>query len=288
LPTRVIKSLREELQAIEMTLKGGSLGVAAIDGATGEIVSYNADWTFPTASVIKAPIVAELYAQSAEGKLKTTTTVTVAAEDFVGGSGVLAHLSPGHTFTLDELALLAIKESDNTASNLVLRAIGGPEVINQRMHNEWEMPNTTVHRPIRFTLTPDDPPHTATGTPQDMMRFMNAVATGTLHSPDICDKMVELLATPNDSSMLSRYLDINPFAEDLAVATPPLKVVHKPGAVNGVRNNAGIIRRMVPPFGHLAICAYTKGVPDPRWTVANFGCEAISRVGKLLAHRFFV
>lgn len=278
--------LKDELRAIEATLKGGSLGVAAINRATGEIVTYNADRIFPTASVIKAPIVAELYTQAAEGKLLTTTPVTVNKSDIVGGSGVLAHLAPDHAFSLDELALLAIKESDNTASNLVLRAVGGPAAVNHRMHTEWNMPDTVIHRPIQFHLESTDPPHTATGSPQDMMVFMNTVASGTLHLPGVCDYLLKLLATPDGSSLLSRYLDINPYADELDIPPPAVTVLHKTGAVSGVRNNAGIIRRTASPENYLAVCVYTKDVPDPRWTAANIGSEAVSRVGKLLTQQF--
>ncbi|HVK03580.1 MAG TPA: serine hydrolase [Armatimonadaceae bacterium] len=284
---RVSGSLREELGAIEAILHGGNLGVAAADFASGETLLHNADWTFPTASVIKGPIVAALHAGAVEGTLSLDEAVEVLPEDVVAGSGVLGKLTPGVRLPLRDLALLAIMVSDNTASNLCLRAAGGPEAVNRRMHEEWEMPGTTIHRPIKFELTPDDPPHTATGTPQDMMRFMDAVARGTLHSDAVCDGVKELLATTIDSAMLPRYLEVNPHAADLRVARPHYTVLHKTGAVNGVRNDAGIIRRDTPPFGHIAICVYTKGVKDARWTPANAGCEAVSRVARLLVHRFW-
>jgi beta-lactamase class A len=170
--------LEEELRAIEETLgDGGTLGVCAVGSGSGETVSYNADVSFPTASVIKAAIVAELYAQVAEGKLAPDRRVTLGAADFVAGSGVLAGLEPGHPFTLAELAGLTISVSDNTASNAVLRAVGGPGVVNRRMreasgHDRYHDPP-----PRSVPSGPDDPPHTATGTPADMCRFMHAVAT---------------------------------------------------------------------------------------------------------------
>jgi beta-lactamase class A len=282
------RTVTDDLRSIERILVGGNLGVAARDAATGEEVTYNADWTFPTASTIKAMIVAELYAQVVEGRVSPDEVVTVEAEDFVGGSGILAHLRPGMRLSLAELALLAIKVSDNTASNLVLRRVGGPEAVNRRMHEEWGMPGTRIHRPIKFDLSPGDPPHTATGTPRDLLTFMDALARGDLHSPAVCDTVQALLETPDDTAMLPRYLEYNPFADDLGVLRPMFTVLHKPGAVNGVRNDAGIIRRGTPPYGYLSIAVCTKGVDDPRWTVANAGCEAVSRVAKLLTNRFLM
>ncbi|MBC8137774.1 MAG: serine hydrolase [Fibrella sp.] len=277
--------LLDELRAIEATLGGGVLGVHAVGAASGVTVSYNSGAVFPTASVIKAPLVAELWAQIAEGKLAPDAKVALDAGDFVAGSGVLARLEPGHSFTLAELARLAICVSDNTASNAVLRAVGGKDVVNRRMQGDWGMTDTTIHRPIRFHLESGDPPHTATGTPVDMCRFMSAVAGGRLHSPGVCERLMELLATCDDTAMLPRYLEVNAFADDLDVAAPPLAVHHKPGAVTGVRNDAGIVRRTVAPFGHVAMAIYTRGVADSRWTVANRGCEAVARVAGLVVGR---
>ncbi|MBC7807933.1 MAG: serine hydrolase, partial [Akkermansiaceae bacterium] len=264
---------------------GGILGVCAVGSASGETVSYNAGTVFPTASVIKAAIVAEMWAQIGEGTLAPDMSVTSGADDRVAGSGVLADLEPGHSFTLAELSRLAISVSDNTASNAVLRAVGGPGVVNRRMRETWGMTDTVIHRPIRFHLTPDDPSHTATGTPADMCRFMHAVATGTLHSPAVCERMMALLAMCDDTAMLPRYLEVNAFADDLDTTSPPFTVHHKPGAVTGVRNDAGVVRRTVAPFGHVALAVYTKGVADPRWTVANRGCEAVAKVAELLVER---
>ena len=273
--------ITDELRTIEATLgDGATLGVCAVSN-DGKWAEHNADTVFPTASIIKAVIVAELWARIAEGNLSATDTVTLAQADTVAGSGVLASLAPGHTFTLAELAGLAISVSDNTASNAVLRAVGGVEVVNARMRESWGMPNTVIHRPIQFHLEPGDPPHTATGTPRDMCHFMNAIAAKTLHSPAVSESIAALLATCDDTAMLPRYLDVNAFAADLGTAPPPLAVYHKPGAVTGVRGDAGFVRRGDAP-GHVAMAVYTKGVSDTRWTVANAGCEAVARVAQRL------
>lgn len=269
-----------ELMDIQESLGGGTLGVYAMNDV-GKIIAFNEEVIFPTASVIKAAIVTELFAQIAEGKLSEGDTVTITDADKVAGSGVLASLNAEHTFTTGELARLAISVSDNTASNAVLRAVGGIDVVNARMHSEWSMPNTAIHRPIRFHLSPDDPPHTATGTPRDMAVFMNAVANGTLLDEPAIFHLETLLGSSDDTSMIPRFLEVNAFAGDLDVAAPALTVFHKPGAVTGVRNDAGFVRRG-DASGYVAMAIYTKNVPDTRWTVANAGCEAAAQVARLL------
>lgn len=280
-------AVHEQLRRIESTLGGGTLGVAAYNPATGETVSYNADDIFPTASVIKVAIVAEAYIQQAKGILSLTDVVEVTEGDKVAGSGVLSHLTPGVRLPLKDLAQLAIMVSDNTASNLCLRAVGGPEAVNRRMHEEWGMKSTTVHRPIKFRLEPDDPPYTATGSPRDMMRLMQIIGAGELHSPEVSAQMDAILRSTVDESLLPRYLEVNPYAADLKVAEPAFVVAHKTGAVNGVRNDAGIIRRAAREEpGYFVVCVYTRNVTDVRWTPANQGSEAVARVGELLTTRW--
>jgi beta-lactamase class A len=153
-------------------LKGGTLGVSATFLPTGEGIGYKADSEFPTASVIKIAIVTELFLQVENGQLSTETMVPIPESALVAGSGVLAQLKPGLSLPLGDLATLTINVSDNTASNLCLAAVGGPSVVNARMHDVWGMLNTTIHRPIKFALKPGDSRFTATSTPQDMQSLV--------------------------------------------------------------------------------------------------------------------
>jgi beta-lactamase class A len=273
----------EAFVQIEESLQGGVLGVAATFLPTGETVFYNADVVFPTASVIKIAIVAELFRQADAGELDPQQKVTITPESLTGGSGVLAHLSIGQSFSLADLATLTIMVSDNTASNLCLAAVGGPSAVNQRMENEWGMAETRIHRPIRFTLAPDDPPHTATGTPRDMMHLVQLLAEGRVGNTTVCAEVLRRMALVRDTEKLPRYLDYNPYAETLQQPVPPFTFQRKTGEVTGVRNDAGLIQQGGQT---LAVCVYTKGVHDPRWTAAHRGSEAIAQVGKQLGAFF--
>src|SRR5438132_14161500 len=63
----------------------GQLGVAAKNLATGEQVLVNADQLFPTASVIKVSILADLFAQAEEGRLQLDEPLPIQASYIVGG-----------------------------------------------------------------------------------------------------------------------------------------------------------------------------------------------------------
>jgi beta-lactamase class A len=276
--------LHAAFQEIESTLKGGVLGVAATFLPTGESVSYKPDVEFPTASVIKIAIVTEVFLQVESGKLAADSAVDIPESAFVPGSGVLAQLTPGLSLPLGDLATLTINVSDNTASNLCLAAVGGPEAVNTRMHDVWGMKNTTIHRPIKFALEPGDPRHTATSTPRDMQALVQHLAEATLIPRQACAEVLRRMGYVVDGELLPRYLDVNPFAADQRLEAPPFVVRHKGGAVNGVRGDAGLIARGDET---LAICVFTRDVPDSRWTSTNLGSEAVARVGEVICRHFF-
>ena len=209
-----------ELAALEASLGGGTLGLAA--ALAGESVLYQADTLFPTASSIKIAIVEEVFRQG----LDLAQLVSVTEADFVGGSGVLASLAPGVCLPLGDLATLAITVSDNTASNLCLRAVGGADAVNARLL-EWGCTNTRIHRPIKFQLDENDPPHTATGTPADFLTILAQLG------PETKQRMAQV----SDTAMLPRLLGVNAYAYDLRVAPPPFTVAR----------HADHRRRSLPP-----------------------------------------
>lgn len=244
------------MKALEASLDGGTLGVAAAFGE--ERFFFQEETVFPTASSIKVAIVEEVFRQG----LDLAQPITVTEADFVGGSGVLAGLTPGLVLPLGDLATLTITVSDNTASNLCLRAVGGPDAVNARLA-EWGSLSTRVHRPIKLQLVEGDPPHTATSTPADFLRML----------PHLGPQTRALMAKVNDTAMFPRLLPFSTYA-----------VAHKPGAVNGVRNEVGFIER---DGQALSVVVLTKGCPDPRWTVENAGCLVVAHTVSQLVERFF-
>lgn len=268
---------------VRETNGNGVMGVAATFLPTDKSVFVNADEVFPTASVIKLAIVSELFAQAEAGKIDPRTLVTVQPDDAAAGSGILGTLTLPLSLPLADLAMLTISVSDNSASNLCLRAVGGKGVVNARM-KEWGMAQTVIHRPIKFNLTESDPPHTATGTPADMLKLLVLFHRGQMHNQMASDAVLRLMEQCGDADLLPRYLDVNPHAQALSLAPPGFVVKHKTGAVSGVRNDAALITRGDQT---LAVCVFSKGSGDTIWTPANRGSEAVAQMGKLLTAHFF-
>src|SRR5262245_54758117 len=77
----------------------GKVAIAVKHLGTGETYVLNADEPMPTASLIKLPVMIEVYQQAAEGKVKLADRVTLHDADKVPGSGILTeHFSDGATF----------------------------------------------------------------------------------------------------------------------------------------------------------------------------------------------
>jgi beta-lactamase class A len=103
----------------------GVLGVQAVDLVAAERFGVNVDLVFPQGSAVKIPILLELF-RRAEGEpdlLGRRLEVTRVAQ--VEGSGILRYLTDGGTAaSLEDLAVLMILESDNTATNLLIDELG--------------------------------------------------------------------------------------------------------------------------------------------------------------------
>ncbi len=100
---------------------------------TGEEIALNADQQMDTMSVIKIPLMVEVFEQVKAGKFSLSDKYTLAREDILPGTGVLRSLEPGAVVTIKDLVTLMIIVSDNTATDVLYRLVGGPDAVNARM-----------------------------------------------------------------------------------------------------------------------------------------------------------
>jgi beta-lactamase class A len=126
--------LRDQIEQISRAAQG-QVGVTATVLETGESVALNGDQRFPMLSVYKFPIAMAVLAQVDQGNLKLDQQVRVEASDIVQGSQILDQNSQGMEFSLAELLKYMVSESDNTACDVLLRLIGGPEVATQYLRD---------------------------------------------------------------------------------------------------------------------------------------------------------
>src|SRR5215207_8065999 len=128
---------------------GGEVALAAMNLTTGEEVTRNGERSMPTASVFKLPLLVEVFRQATTGSLDLDERVTLRTEDVVVGSGILRDFGPGLQPTLRDLAMMMVIVSDNSATNLLLDRVGGPQQVNATMR-DLGLPSIVVHRRSEF------------------------------------------------------------------------------------------------------------------------------------------
>ena len=109
---------------------GGRLGVAALDTGTNRHIEYRAFEAFPMCSTFKLLLAGAILARVDAGKDRLGRTVPYSNHDLLDHAPVTtAHVADGG-LTVRALCAAAIEESDNTAANLLLATIGGPNGLN--------------------------------------------------------------------------------------------------------------------------------------------------------------
>jgi beta-lactamase class A len=224
----------------------GVLGVAILDLANQHTLLLNADEVFPTASTIKIAILAELYRQAQRGKLRLTDTYTLQQADLVGGSGISNALTPGVTkLTLRDLAALMISVSDNSATNILIDRVGLENV--NALLDSLNLTHTRLRRKM-MDLKAAAEGRENVATPLELTQLLLALYRGKVLDQQLTDDYFNLLSTPK-SSYIPREVP-----EDL-------KIANKPGELQGVRNDCGLVFNGSRPY---IICAMTTYVRHER------------------------
>lgn len=239
----------------------GVVGVGILDLTTGRELLLHPDEIFPQASSIKIAVLAELYHQDAQstegvhGKARLTDLYKVRSEDLVADSAIMGGLTPGVTqLTNRDLATMMVAVSDNSATNVLIDRVGMDNV--RRLTDSLGLKNTQLRRKM-MDLKAAAEGRENISTPREMMHFLEALYRGKVIAPTLQDDFFSVLATPKDS-WLPRELP------------PEVRIANKPGSLEGVRNDSGIVFVQNRPY---VICVMTTFLTSER-----AGEEAISRI----------
>lgn len=248
----------------------GQVAVAVKHLGTGETYLFNADEPMTTASLIKFPVMIEAYRQAEEKKVDLGSTITLKKEDKVPGSGILTgHFSDGATFPLRDAIRMMIAFSDNTATNLVVDAIGLPSTAESM--EKLGCPNTKLHSKVYrrdTSIAPERSKQFGLGstTANEMLKLCEALHKKELVSPAASEAMLAHMRACDDGDKFPKLLP------------PGTKIAFKTGSVDEARTAAGIIDdRVAGPF---ALCVLTMGNGDRRWVPDNAGNRLCAEVAR--------
>jgi beta-lactamase class A len=241
----------------------GVMGVAIEDLKTGDQFFLHENEVFAQASSIKIAVLATLYDQVQKGKLKLTDLYTVQASDLVPDSDIMGGLTPGVTrITLRGLATMMVAVSDNSATNVLIDRVGMDNV--NALLDSRGLSNTRLRRKM-MDLQAAKEGRENISTPREMMSLLAAIYRGEVLKHEYLDDFFKVLSTSKDS-WIPRDLPGD------------LKIANKPGSLEGVRNDSGIVFVEGRPY---VICVMTAFLENER-----DGEQAISKVS-LAAWRMF-
>ena len=256
---------------------GGDVALAATNLTTGETIERDADRAMPMASVFKLPVLAEVFRQAEANALDLDERVTLRGEDVVMGSGILRDFGPGLQPSLRDLATMMIIVSDNSATNLLLDRVGGPERVNAAMH-ELGLPSIVVHRRIVFgEITTND--RLAEAAPRDLMRLVAMLTRGELVSAAASREMLAILGRQRYLEQAPRFVAYRPYADDFGLAQPTA-VFNKTGMINGLRADTGLIT--IDPNVQIAYSVVNDTGPDDSYRQEHPSDIVNALIGRVL------
>jgi beta-lactamase class A len=223
---------------------GGAVAVSAMHLPTGRRLDREPERSFPSASVIKVPILAALHGEAEAGRLSWEERVTLSEAAKVPGSGALRELHAGLELTLEDLARLMIVVSDNTATNLLIDRIG-TESVNRLMAG-------LGYRTIRLGRRMYDFAARDRG-------LENRCAAGEMTDLLVRMERRELVSTAASEAMLA-VMKRQAYVSKIPRLLPPeTSVANKTGEITGVSHDVGVI---YAPSGAIALAVLTEGARD--------------------------
>ncbi len=220
----------------------GVVGISVVDVTSGRRWDVNGTTVFPQGSAIKVSLLLELFRRADAKELALTDRVTLTAADKTGGSSLLQYFADGGSaFSLHDLAVPMIVLSDNTATNMLIDAVG-LEKVNATMAT-LGLPNTRFRRKM---IRPEDQ---AAGrenisTPREAADLMARLSRCDLPlTAASCAEVTRLLALPKSGA----------FREPIPGT---VRVAWKPGSLDGVSTAWGLVAVDGAPYAIAVMVTY--------------------------------
>ena len=231
-----LRSLEYQLSSL-LSRKSADVGIAALDLRTGEMVSIKGDEPFPMASTVKIAVAAIYLAHVEHGRRSLDDRI----------SGQSAH----------RLMERMIIRSDNYATDLLLRDIGGPRALQEWLETN-RLGNMRVDRTIAQLLRAkrDLWDVRDSSTPNAMVELLRRIDKGELLKPRSRHYLLDLMRRCETGK--NRLNGLLPSGT---------RIEHKTGTLNGYVSDVGIIT--MPDGRRVAVAAFARGGSDRPRTIAQ-------------------
>ncbi len=220
----------------------GEAGIYIKDLKTSQVISIQPSKLFPSASLVKVPIMAACYQAQQEGRLNLDDKLTLLRHQKIRSCSHLYFARSGSRFTIRDLIERMITESDNTATNMLTDHLGFA-YLNQKFV-EFGLRNTDLRRGVM------DLQWRAAGienytTPEDMAFILEKIYRGELVSDQASGEMMGVLKRQKVNDRIPRWLP-----DDVVIA-------HKTGLLRDTVSDCGIV---FTQKGDFIICVLTSEI----------------------------
>jgi beta-lactamase class A len=263
------QKLTQKLQALTKDFEG-EVGIYVRHLKTGRTVALNADSLFPTASMIKVPIMVGVFAKMETGELNPKTILRYRDSLYYAGEDIVGNFKDSSLVALSKIQMLSITTSDNTGSLWLQQLAGTGTAI-----NAWLEQNGFTQTRMNSRTPGRRPDWQKYGwgqtTPREMANLVTMIREGKAVSPAASERMYRNLGRI--------------YVDDVALSQipPTVQTASKQGAVNRSRSEVVLVNA---PHGDYVFCVITKNQKDESWEPNNAGYALIRAVSKTLWQHF--
>lgn len=237
---RAAWSVLEEKIRLDNRNFGQETGIIIKDLSTGWKITINEDKLFPSASVVKVPIMASLFSISAEGRLDLKQNLALKNSCKVLGSGRLKEYSAGSEFTIEDLIEFMVEDSDNTAANMLIDYFGF-DLFNSYF-KKMGLHNTNIARKMMDFKKRKEGLENFTSA-GDLAYLLEEIYYNRLINRTFAQRCLDILKKQKINDRIPARLPVNTV------------IAHKTGLERGVCHDAGIV---FTPKGNFVVCVLTK------------------------------
>ncbi|WP_343702526.1 serine hydrolase [Chitinophaga sp.] len=263
------RKMQQALQDI-VSRFNGTAGIYVQHLKTGAWAAINADTIFPTASIVKVPLLVGLFNKLENGELGYHQSLVYRDSAKYGGSGLMQFFKDSAATEVSVLAALMMSYSDNTTSLWNQRLAGGGVEVN-RLMEQYGLKDTRVNSrtPGRENIWKIY--GWGQTTPREMATLLIKIRRGEIISQAASERMYRL--------MCRGYYD----ETALSQIPPYVQAAHKTGSVNDSRSELVMVNA---PHGDYVFYVGTKNNKDQRWEPDNEAIEMIRTISAYLWKHF--
>lgn len=252
---------------------GGEVGVYVRHLPTGASAAILADTVFPTASMIKVPLLLTLFDRVERGDLALDSVQhrpETLQYQYVESTDVVGYMATGDSLPLRELAFLMLTVSDNVASLWIQALVGGGTAV-----NEWLAGHGFRDTRVNSRTPGREEARSVYGwgqtTPREMAGALVMIREGRAVSPRASEEMYRLLTNSYWKQ------------EALSQIPPTVQAASKQGFVDRSRSEVLLVNA---PRGDYVLAVITKNQADTTYAETNEGYRLIRAISRTVYEHF--